>query len=235
MAEHKHTSSPLPTQENRSIRAAIYGRVSTANHGQDVGMQITELRQFAAARGWQIANEYTDHATGSKDSRPALNQLMADAHKRQFDVVAVWKFDRFARSTAHLLRALETFRALGIDFCSYSEQLDTTTPAGKMVFTVLGAVAELERSLIVERVKAGLRHARAKGRRLGRPRSEVDLSRLKTLRAAGCSWRTIADEMGVAVSVAFKAYKASAAAARTSVVGDASLSEADSERLAARE
>jgi len=235
MAAHKHTSAPLPTQENRSIRAAIYGRVSTVNHGQDVGMQIAELRQFAAARGWQIANEYTDHVTGSKDSRPALNQLMADAHKRKFDVVAVWKFDRFARSTAHLLRALETFRALGIDFCSYSEQLDTTTPAGKMVFTVLGAVAELERSLIVERVKAGLRHARAKGRRLGRPRSAVDLNRLKTLRAAGCSWRTIADELEVAVSVAFKAYKASVAATSPGVLGAVSLSEADSERLAASE
>jgi DNA invertase Pin-like site-specific DNA recombinase len=235
MAKHKHTSAPLPIQENRSIRAAIYGRVSTTNHGQDVGMQIAELRQFAAARSWQIANEYTDHVTGSTDSRPALNQLMADAHKRKFDVVAVWKFDRFARSTAHLLRALETFRALGIDFCSYSEQLDTTTPAGKMVFTVLGAVAELERSLIVERVKAGLRHARAKGRRLGRPRSAVDLNRLKTLRAAGCSWRAIADELGVAVSVAFKAYKASAAATSPGVVSDTSLSEENSERFVARE
>jgi DNA invertase Pin-like site-specific DNA recombinase len=94
---------------------------------------------------------------------------MADAHQRRFDVVVVWKFDRFARSVAHLLRALETFKALGVEFISYSEQIDTTTPTGKMIFTVLGAVAELERSLIAERVRAGLRNARAKGRRLGRP------------------------------------------------------------------
>src|SRR5437773_8400922 len=103
---------------------------------------------------------------------------MADAHKRRFDVVCVLRFDRFARSVSHLLRALETFKALGIDFVSFSEQMDTSTPAGKMVFTVLGAVAELERSLIVERVKAGLRNAKAKGRGLGRPRVVVDAQRV---------------------------------------------------------
>jgi len=95
---------------------------------------------------------------------------MSDAHRRRFDAVVVWKFDRFARSVSHLLRALETFKAQGIEFVSFSEQLDTSTPAGKLVFTVLGAVAELERSLIVERVRAGLRNARAKGKKLERPR-----------------------------------------------------------------
>jgi DNA invertase Pin-like site-specific DNA recombinase len=138
-------------------------------------MQTRELHQFAEARGWQVAGEYIDAGvSGAQDSRPELNRLMADAHKRRFDVVCVWRFDRFARSVSHLLRALETFKALGIDFVSYSEQMDTSTPAGKMVFTVLGAVAELERSLIVERVRAGLRNARAKGKRLGRPRGIVD-------------------------------------------------------------
>ncbi len=118
------------------------------NHGQDVGLQTRELRQFAEARGWTVAGEYIDAGvSGAKDSRPELNRLMADAHKRRFDVVCVWRFDRFARSVSHLLRALETFKALGIDFVSFSEQMDTSTPAGKMVFTVLGAVAELERSL----------------------------------------------------------------------------------------
>jgi DNA invertase Pin-like site-specific DNA recombinase len=137
------------------------------NHGQDVSMQTRELRQFAEARGWNVAGEYIDAGvSGSKDSRPELNRLMGDAHKRRFDGVCVWRFDRFARSVSHLLRALETFKALGIDFVSYSEQMDTSTPAGKMVFTVLGAVAELERSLIVERVRAGLRNARAKGKTL---------------------------------------------------------------------
>jgi DNA invertase Pin-like site-specific DNA recombinase len=118
-----------------------------------------------------------------------------DTHKRRFDVVCVWRFDRFARSVSHLLRALETFKALGIDFVSYSEQMDTSTPAGKIVFTVLEAVAELERSLIVERVRAGLRNARAKGKTLGRPRVGVDAT-VGRLREQGRSIREIADELG---------------------------------------
>jgi len=112
-----------------------------------------------------------------------------------------WKFDRFARSVSHLLRALETFRAQGIEFVSFSEQLDTSTPAGKMVFTVLGAVAELERGLIVERVKAGLRNARAKGKTLGRPRKVLDTKRIAALRAQGAGWKRIAAELGVGVGV----------------------------------
>src|SRR6202048_770293 len=175
-----------------TTRVAIYARVSTVNHGQDGSMQTRELRQFAEARGWNVTGEYIDAGvSGSKDSRPELNRLMADAHKRRFDVVCVWRFDRFARSVSHLLRALETFKALGIDFVSYSEQMDTSTPAGKMVFTVLGAVAELERSLIVERVKAGLRNARAKGKRIGRPTSDVDASQIARLRSSNLSWREI--------------------------------------------
>jgi len=155
---------------HENIRVAIYARISTTNHGQDVTLQTRELEQFAQARGWQVVGSYVDAGvSGAKDSRPELNRLMADAHKRRFDVVCCWRFDRFARSVSHLLRALETFKALGIDFVSFSEQMDTSTPAGKLVFTVLGAVAELERSLIVERVKAGMRNARAKGRRIGRP------------------------------------------------------------------
>ena len=142
--------------------------------------------------------------SGAKDSRPELNRLMADAHKRRFDVVAVWKFDRFARSVSHLLRALETFKALGIEFVSFSEQMDTSTPTGKMVFTVLGAVAELERSLIVERVKAGLRNARAKGKRLGRPSKGVDAATVARLRAEGATWRAIASQLGVGVGTLYR-------------------------------
>jgi DNA invertase Pin-like site-specific DNA recombinase len=187
------------------MRVAIYARVSTVNHGQDVSMQTIELRQFAQARGWNLVGEYIDAGvSGAKDSRPELNRLMADAHKRRFDVVCVWRFDRFARSVSHLLRALETFKALGIDFVSYSEQMDTSTPAGKMVFTVLGAVAELERSLIVERVRAGLRNARAKGKRLGRPRVALDAVRIARLRAQGRSIREIADELGYSRSLVHK-------------------------------
>jgi DNA invertase Pin-like site-specific DNA recombinase len=179
------------------LRAAVYARVSTTNHGQDVSLQTRELREFAEHRGWQIAGEYVDEGiSGAKEKRPELDRLMADAYRRKFDCVIVWKFDRFARSVSHLLRALETFNALGIAFVSLSESLDTSTPAGRMVFTVLGAVAELERSLIAERVRAGLRNARAKGKTLGRPRCIVDSARIARLRAQGVSWRKIARQMG---------------------------------------
>jgi DNA invertase Pin-like site-specific DNA recombinase len=187
-------------------RVAIYARVSTQNHGQDVTTQMRELEQFAQARGWRLVDSYLDIGiSGSKDKRPELDRLMADAYKRRFDVVVVWRFDRFARSVSHLLRALETFNALGIAFVSLSEQMDTTTPTGKMVFTVLGAVAELERSLIVERVRAGLRNARAKGKTLGRPRKIVDAARIASLRAQGLSLRGIAAELGIGVATLHRA------------------------------
>src|ERR1700692_1644701 len=187
------------------MRVAIYARVSTANNGQDPTMQTRELRDYAERRGWGVFAEYVDIGiSGTKETRPELDRLMADAHRRRFDAVVVWKFDRFARSVSHLLRALETFRALGIEFVSLSEQVDTSTPMGKVVFTVLGAVAELERSLIVERVKAGLRNARAKGARLGRPRVVLDTARIGVLRAQGRSIRTIADELGCSRSLVHK-------------------------------
>ena len=169
-------------------------------------MQTRELREFCERRGWELTGEYIDRGiSGAKDRRPELDRLMADAHRRKLDVVAVWKFDRFARSVSHLLRALETFNALGIAFVSLSESLDTSTPAGRMVFTVLGAVAELERSLISERVRAGLRNARAKGKRLGRPRVAVDSARIIAQRAQGHSWATICRELGVSKGSAQRA------------------------------
>jgi DNA invertase Pin-like site-specific DNA recombinase len=187
-------------------RVAIYARVSTTNHGQDVAVQTRDLEQFAEVRGWRLFDSYLDLGiSGSKDKRPELDRLMADAHRRKFDVVIVWKFDRFARSVSHLLRALETFNALGISFVSLSEQMDTTTPTGKMVFTVLGAVAELERSLIAERVRAGLRNARAKGKTLGRPRVVVDGAQIARLRASGASWPSIARQLGVSVGTVYQA------------------------------
>jgi DNA invertase Pin-like site-specific DNA recombinase len=169
------------------MRVAIYARVSTANNGQDPTMQTRELREYAERRGWTVAGEYVDIGiSGTKEKRPELDRLMQGAHRRRFDAVVVWKFDRFARSVSHLLRALETFKAQGIEFVSFSDQLDTSTPAGKLVFTVLGAVAELERSLIVERVKAGMRNARAKGKRIGRP-PRTQLS-TETRTAIACSY-----------------------------------------------
>ncbi len=190
------------------MRVAIYARVSTANGGQDPTMQTRELREYIERRGWQFAAEYVDVGiSGSKEKRPELDRLMGDAHRRRFDCVVVWKFDRFARSVSHLLRALETFKALGVEFVSFSEQMDTSTPAGKMVFTVLGAVAELERSLIVERVKAGLRNAKAKGKRIGRPHVFVDARRIATLRASGASWPAIARELRIGVGTAYRAHQ----------------------------
>jgi DNA invertase Pin-like site-specific DNA recombinase len=168
-------------------------------------MQLRELREYCERRGWQIAGEYVDSGiSGSKDRRPQLDRMMTEAHKRHFDVVAVWKFDRFARSVSHLLRALDTFRVLGIEFVSLSESLDTATPAGRMVFTVLGAVAELERSLIAERVRAGLRNAKAKGRKLGRPKIILDRMQIATLRAQGAGWKRIAKQLGCGVSTVLR-------------------------------
>jgi DNA invertase Pin-like site-specific DNA recombinase len=185
------------------LRAAIYARVSTANTHQDPRVQTRELQEYCQRRGWTVAGEYVDVGiSGTKEKRPELDRLLADAHRRRFDAVVVWRFDRFARSVSHLLRALETFQALGIEFVSLSEQMDTSTPTGKMVFTVLGAVAELERSLIVERVKAGLRNARAKGKTLGRPKKVVDARRIATLRAQGRSWREISQTMKIPPSTA---------------------------------
>jgi DNA invertase Pin-like site-specific DNA recombinase len=188
------------------MRTALYARISTNNHGQDSELQLRELREHFQRRGWEIIDEYIDNGiSGSKDSRPQLNRLMADAHKRRFDAVAVWKFDRFARSTSHLLRALETFQSLGIEFISLTEGVDTSTPVGKMVFTILGAVAEMERQLIRERIRAGLRNAKAKGRRLGRPKTAVNLTQIGALRRQGMSYKAIATTLGISVGTAHAA------------------------------
>ena len=189
------------------MRTALYARVSTSDKGQDPQMQLRELREYCQRRGWDIAGEYIDvGVSGSKDSRPELNRLMLDAAKRKFDAVVVWRFDRFARSVSHLLRALETFRSLGIEFVSYTEAIDTSTPVGKMTFTVLGAVAELERSLIIERVRAGVRNARAKGKKLGRPRVAVNAHRIGQLRRQGASWSEVCDETGLSAGTAKRAF-----------------------------
>jgi DNA invertase Pin-like site-specific DNA recombinase len=189
----------------KKVKIAIYARVST-NNGQDPEMQLRELREYCQRRGWEIIQEYVDVGiSGTREKRPQLDKLSADAHRRHFDVVVVWRFDRFARSVSHLLRALENFRALGIEFVSLSEQVDTSTPTGKMIFTVLGAVAELERSLIVERVRAGLRNARAKGKKLGRPRKSANQDVIGRMRSQGASWRAIGRAIGVSPATAWGA------------------------------
>jgi DNA invertase Pin-like site-specific DNA recombinase len=188
------------------VLAAVYARVSTLHNGQDPTMQSRELVEYCQRRGWELFDCYVDEGiSGKKDSRPELNRLMADAHARRFDVVVVWRFDRFSRSVSHLCRALETFHALKINFVSMIEQIDTTTPAGTFVFHVLAAVAQSERQTTVERVRAGLRNAKAKGKRLGRPTKPVDVARINSLRASGHSWRTIAGMMRLSVGTVYAA------------------------------
>ena len=177
-------------------RAAVYVRISTTEQNPD--LQNHELPEYCQRRSWQVAELYDDRVSGGKDRRAGLDRLMADARRRKFDVVVVWKFDRFARSTSHLLRALEEFSALGIDFVSVTEAIDTSTPAGKMVFTVLGAVAELERSIIRERVIAGQKAAKRRGVKFGRPVVAVDAGHVARLRSNGLSWRAISEQTGLA-------------------------------------
>jgi DNA invertase Pin-like site-specific DNA recombinase len=189
-----HRSSPLfSTQEaaHPILRVAFYARVSTSNGHQDPEMQLRELREYAKHRELTIIGEYIDKMTGSKDSRPALNRLMADAHQRKFDAVLVWKLDRFGRSLRHLVNALAELEALGLSFISLRDNLDLSTPSGRLMFQIIGAMAEFERSLIQERVKAGLRNAKAKGKRLGRPRVYADGHKVAELRTRGLSWAAI--------------------------------------------
>jgi DNA invertase Pin-like site-specific DNA recombinase len=197
----------------KEVRAAIYARVST-NSGQNPDMQLAELREYCGNRGWKVTGEYVDRGvSGTQDARPALARLMADAQQHRFSVVAVWKFDRFARSVQHLLRALDSFRLLKIDFVSVTEQIDTSTAAGILVYTVLGAVSALEASLIAERVKTGLRNAKSKGVRLGRPPlrdlSATEICQLRRdRRRRRLSFKSLAAKYRVSVWTAFRVCKA---------------------------
>jgi DNA invertase Pin-like site-specific DNA recombinase len=192
-----------------SPRAAIYARVSTAKGNQDPAMQIRELRGYAKDRGWLLTGVYADYVSGSKDSRPEVNRLMMDAKRRRFDIVLVWKLDRFGRSLRHLVNALAELEAVGVSFVSLRDNLDLGTPAGRLMFQIIGAMAEFERALIQERVRAGLAHARAKGKRLGRPRLAIDTASIRTMRAAKIPWRTIATRLGVSVPTLYSKIRAS--------------------------
>lgn len=187
------------------MRTAIYARVSTTD--QSTESQLLDLRRYAADRDWKIFKEYVDEGiSGTKDSRPALNELMDDAKKRRFDVVLVWRFDRFARSTKHLILALEEFKNLGIDFVSYQENIDTSSPLGAAIFTIISAVAQLERDIISERVKSGLRKAKQNGKTLGRPRgTSVDVGLAQKLRREGLSMERIATQMNTSPASIWRA------------------------------
>ncbi len=184
-------------QNSRKV-AALYARVSTLD--QNCEVQLEDLRRFAGKRFASYC-EYTDAGvSGTQRHRPQLDALMRDARRRLFDVVLVWKFDRFARSLKHLIESLDEFNALGIDFISLTEGIDTTTPAGQLLFHIVGAVAQFERDLIVERVRAGMAHARAMGKRIGRPRAIVDVEAVSKLRQEGRSLREIAVRLSIPVS-----------------------------------
>lgn len=194
------------------MRAAIYVRVSTPDQIQALGVQLGDLRRYAESRGWTVFREFVDVFSGASDSRPNLDLLMDGAKKRKFDVVLVWRFDRFARSSRFLITALGEFQARGILFVSYNENIDTGTPMGQAVFTIVAAVAQLERDIIRERVTAGVRAKRAKqGGRWGRRRT-VNRDEVVRLRGEGRSYRAIAKKLGVSLTSVFRALQAAGVA-----------------------
>jgi len=204
-------------------RAAIYVRVSTNLKARDASgfeqnpdVQLAPLRQMAEQRGWTVHAVYSDRASGAKADRPGLQALMADARRGLFDVLVVWRFDRFARSVEQLVTALSEFRTLGIDFVSHQEALDSSTPMGKAMFTIIGAMAELERNIIRERVLAGIDYARThgtkSGRRLGRPMAIFDRDAVRRMRdSERLSWRQIAAKLDVGLGTVRRAYGTSRA------------------------
>lgn len=177
-------------------RVGIYARVSTKD--QTTENQLLDLRKYCEARGWQIAAECVDQGiSGAKDDRPALKEIMGLAKKRKIDTLLVWRFDRFARSLAHLVNSLEELRRLGVDFVSYQENVDTSSAQGRMVFGVMASLAEFERALIQERIRSGLRRAASQGKRIGRPTVTIDPAEARRLREAGRSLREIASALSV--------------------------------------
>jgi DNA invertase Pin-like site-specific DNA recombinase len=208
MARQNRSNNSAFAQEpgHPITRVALYARVSTLNN-QDHEMQLSELREYAVRRGWQVVEGYVDRGvSGSKESRPALNRLMCDACRRKFDAILVWKIDRFGRSLKHLVNALAELAALGVAFISLRDNLDLSTPSGRLMFQIIGAMAEFERALIQERVRAGIRNAKTKGIRVGRPRVIVDALRIADLRAQGRSWGQIKNALGVSKGTAQRAF-----------------------------
>lgn len=176
------------------MKVALYARVST--EGQDPEVQLAALRSHVINRGWEIVEEFVDRGySGAKERRPALDRMLKAAWAGRFQTVLVWRFDRFARSVKHLIAALEQFRNLKINFISLQEQFDTSTPIGQAMFTIIGAMAQLERDIIRERVRAGLDRARALGVRLGRPSADADSNQIVLLKQQGLSLKEIAEQL----------------------------------------
>lgn len=193
---------------NKKI-AAVYCRASTHLQEHSIQNQVSDLQSYAERRGWEVFKVYTDQGvSGAKDRRPGLDALMADARRGKFSVAIVTKFDRFARNAKHLLNALDEFKALEIDFCSVHDAIDSTTPYGKAMFTIIGAMAELERELIRERVIHGVRKARERGATLGRPKVSFDLDKARELQVQGLTFTAIGKSLGCSRETIRRALKA---------------------------
>lgn len=197
-------------------RAALYARVSTKKD-QDPDLQLVPLRELAVRRGFDVIGEYVDVGiSGSKERRPELDRLMVDARRRRFAAVLVWRFDRFARSTRHLINVLYEFRHLQVALISHQEAIDTSSPIGEAMFAIIGAMAQLERDIIRERVQAGVEKARARGKRLGRRPKVFHRDQVASLRAEGLSFRQIAKRLGVSRSSVLRANRAANAPGKAS-------------------
>jgi DNA invertase Pin-like site-specific DNA recombinase len=178
-------------------KIAIYARISTSTGRQDTESQLNQLREYCKQRGFTVYKEFIDEMSGTRDDRPAFQLLMEEARKRRIDCVLVFRFDRFSRSTKTLIDALEEFRTLGVEFISYSENIDTSTPIGKCMYTIISAFSAMEREIIKERVISGLDNARQKGVVLGAPRKQFDTARAIELKNLGWGCRKIGKLMGV--------------------------------------
>jgi len=210
----------MEDQETKLKRVAIYVRVSTIgkslyNSGlefdQRPEVQVEPLRQLAEQRGWEVVKVYSDRLSGKEESRPGLNEMLSDARRGQFELLLVWRFDRLSRSASHLLQVIAELERLGVDFVSHQEALDTSTPMGRFVLTMFGALAELERSVIRERVKAGLEHAKRfgtkSGKPIGRPKRVFDRDQVVLLRSQGLSWPAIARRLHLGVGTVVRVYQ----------------------------
>ena len=190
-----------------SQRVALYARVSTL-HSQNPEMQLAELREYASRRGWEVTAEYVDlGVSGSKESRPELNRMLAAAHSRAFDAVVCWKLDRLGRSLKHLVTTIEDLSAYGVAFISLRDNLDLSTPSGRLMMHIIGAMAQFERELIKERVSAGMHAARKRGSRIGRPRAYANADQIRALRAQDVPWRVIANRLSIGTGTAMRAFQ----------------------------
>jgi len=191
-------------ETTKPTKCAVYARVST--EGQSVEPQLLDLRRYAKERNWQV-KEYVDCVSGAVTSRPQLDKLLDDVRKRRVDTVLVWRFDRMARNVKMLVLLLEEFKSLGVSFVSFQENINTDSPFGSAIYHIISAISALERDTIAERVKSGLRKAREKGIRLGRPKVNLDMKKVKQLRSQGLSLRSIAKQVNASFAVIARAVK----------------------------